>query len=492
VKETYKFCLALLKLGQHRCRAMTNYVMGLCSSPSLHHPVEITNSPFCHYTYSNLTKVLSFWELSNDVFLKFIKPYLPAGQVLSNGKSYRVLSHDLTKLLKPHSPSLPNRGYVVESNSVAQNLSLNAGYYVSALHVNDQLSGSALPLLVKRLEVESDKTAEILAQIETVMQCSDLPFKEMLTLLNGDSAYGKATIIAPLHDYDNLIGVLRMRSGIKVWTCCKNEQSEQKGGGAPRVYGEKYYLRETDKEVTNKKSGLQSTQFGINSLEADEVATCERTMKNNREVVVAVKRWNNLLIRSKGEAKMKDKPFDILHVSIRDKQTDELVFDRPMYLAVTGKSRQELTGLEAQTTYRQRFDVEVNYRFCNQSLLMNKLQSPEIKHQDTWLNIVKLCCWLLFVSTKEIIKIDFPVWQKYLPINKDRDLNVVNQVRVTLSQAQKSIHRLFCTFDKKPFLPQKCKKGRGRKTGSTFKPRKKYPIVRKTKKKRRLTPPIDV
>ncbi len=80
-------------LGTNRNRAMANYVMGLCSSPNINHPVEITDNPFCHYTYSNLTKVLSFWELENEEFLKFVKNYLPPEKTLSNGKPYRMLSH---------------------------------------------------------------------------------------------------------------------------------------------------------------------------------------------------------------------------------------------------------------------------------------------------------------------------------------------------------------------------------------------------------------
>jgi hypothetical protein len=458
---------------------MSNYVMGLCSSPHLHHPVEITKSLFCNYTYSNLTKVLNFWKLSDDEFLKFIKNYLPAEQKLSNGKPYRMMSHDLTKLSKPHSNCLPNRGYVIESNPVAQNLSLTAGYYVSVLHVNDLEGDYAPPLLMKRLEVETDKNAEILAQIKFVMEHSDMPFKDMISLFNGDSAYGKAAIIAPMYEYENLIGILRMRSGMKIWT---SYEGVQQGGGAPRIYGEKYYLRDTDKEITDIKSGKESIQLGINSLLEDEKDSYEMTMKNGREVVVEIKRWKNMLLRSKAEANMKDKPFDILHVTIRDKKTEELVFDRPMYLAITGKKKQEVTSLEAQRSYRKRFDAEKVYRFGNQNLLMNKLQSPVIEHQDTWLKIVQIAYWLLYVARNEITKIDFEVWQKYLPMNKNIGESVVGQIKLSLSQVQKSVHRLFCTFDKTLFLPQKCKKGKGRILGTKLVPRKSYPIVKKIRK----------
>ncbi len=69
---------------------------------------------------------------------------------------------------------------------------------------------------------------------------------------------------------------------------------------------------------------------------------------------------------------MKDKPLDILHVAIRDKKTGELVFDRPMYLAITGKNKQEVTSIEAQQSYRKRFDVEKVYQFENQNILTDE------------------------------------------------------------------------------------------------------------------------
>jgi len=155
---------------------------------------------------------------------------------------------------------------------------------------------------------------------------------------------------------------------------------------------------------------------------------------------------------------MKDKPFDIINVSILDKTNEELVFDRPMYIAITGKARQELTCIEAQKSYRRRFDVEVNYRFCKQNLLMDKLQSPEISHQDTWLNLVKLCCWLLYVSTKELLEIDIPVWQRSLPINKNKiRMLFLNEMSPCLRHKEVSID-LFCTFAQTPFLPQSAKR----------------------------------
>lgn len=453
--------------------------MGLCSSPGLHHPVEITNSAFCHHTYSNLTKVLSFWDLSDREWLKFVESYLPDEATLSSGKAYRLLSHDLTKLVKPHSHCLPGRSYVLLANAVANKLSLSAGYQISALHTHDLLSACAGPLLFDRIAIDADKNSVILAQIKQVMTHSDLPFKDILNVFVADAAYGKAAIIAPIYQYENMVGILRMRTGMKVWTSYKGSQ---KATGANRIYDEKYYLREGDRQVTDKKSGITSTQIGIDALSPDQTDSYLLTLKNGRDVIVEIKRWSNMRLRSKGEAKMKDKPIDIVQVIIKDQETNKPLFDRPMFLAVTGTCRAELSCKDVQQNYRHRFDVETSYRFMNQNLLLNKLQSPDIKHQDRWLKIAQIAYWLLYTASQEIETIDIPIWQKYLKENKKEDTNDNLKKPATLSQTQKSIHRLFCTFDKKAFLPQKCKKGKGRAAGTLIMKRTKHPIQKKSKK----------
>ena len=478
MQNTENFCLGLWGIDCFRSRALANYVMGLCSSPSLRSPVEITNSPFCHYTYSNLTKVLHFSDLTREKIIRHLSAYIPPAQVLSNGQSYYHLSHDFTTLLKPHSACLPGRGYVVTANPVAQNISLSAGYAVSALHLNVPC---AAPLLLEKLDVSEDKTAAVLDQIKAVMTHSELPFQDFLTLFTADSAYGKASIISPLYDdYQNMVCILRMRAGMKVWTAYRGEQART---GTKRIYGEKYYLRPESKHCKDAKSGKETIQIGIGTLAADQVDSYPMTMKNGRAVIVSVKRWNNMLIRSKGTAKMKDKPIDILHVSIIDAQSQVLVFNRPMFLAVTGKQKSGISSQEAQQGYRGRFDVEGAYRFMKQNLLMGKLQSPDIEHQDNWLKITQLSYWLLAVAAEEIQDINIPVWQKYLKSNKCQEQDPNKKRRATLSQTQKSIASLFYTFDQTPFLPQKCKKGKGRQEGTKLTPRNKHPIAKESEKK---------
>jgi hypothetical protein len=47
--------------------------------------------------------------------------------------------------------------------------------------------------------------------------------------------------------------------------------------------------------------------------------------------------------KSKEGASMKDKPFDVLRIQVLDAQTQKPVFERPMFIAVSGKRKNEIT-----------------------------------------------------------------------------------------------------------------------------------------------------
>ena len=107
---------------------MTNFVMGLASSPSVSHPVELAAGPFCHYHYSNLTKVLQHWQVSEPDFRAFIRQLVPGPRFFGGGLPYYALTHDVMKMIKAHWPCLEGRQYVPTSNNViASNLGLGSG-----------------------------------------------------------------------------------------------------------------------------------------------------------------------------------------------------------------------------------------------------------------------------------------------------------------------------------------------------------------------------
>ena len=149
--QTLQFCHALLSLGVNRCRAMANFVMSLASSPTINHPVELAASEFCHYHYSNLPKVLEYWQVSEFHFRAFIRRFMPPPRFFGESIRYYALTHDVTKMLKAHSPCLEDRQYVPTSNNViASNRALGVGYPVSALHLGTGETGWCPPLALAR------------------------------------------------------------------------------------------------------------------------------------------------------------------------------------------------------------------------------------------------------------------------------------------------------------------------------------------------------
>lgn len=459
---------------------MANFVMSLASSPLVTHPVELAASPFCHYHYSNLTKVLRDWQINKSDFRDLIREFLPPVRFLDSGIGYYALTHDVTKMIKAHSPCLEDRQYVPTSNNViASNRALGVGYPVWALHLGTGQGGWCPPLALRRLGPEDDSNAVAVEQIMSLLQDETLPFSEHLCLLRADASYGKAIFLAPLYDLDDLVLVVRLRPGMKVWAKAPDADPT---GGAPRVFGDKSYLTNTSQWKTYHKKGVayQVWQQSLCEQTPDEHLEKQTVLANGRTVILDIRRWNDLLIRTKEGASMKDKPLDVLRVQVLDAQTRQPIFDRPMFLALSGKRKNIVDSAPAQEQYRERYDVEPYYRFAKNQLLMDKLQTPVVEHLDNWLNMVQIASWLLFTASEEIGQVSCPVWQKYMPKNKAAQGQP--HLPLTIAQTQRAAHLLFCTFDQGPFLPLKCKKGKGRQKGRTFPQRTRFKVVKKTKK----------
>lgn len=491
---TEQFCQDLLHICLPRRRALTNYVMGLCSGTDSSSAVSVSENRHCHYTHSNLGKIVN--ELSHDAdelclatskVQSFLAPYIPPPRE-SGGIKYYVLQTDVTKVVKPHSVTMEGRQYVPISNQkVPGNKAIDIGCRISATHLHVG-PGWPLPLRLTLLGVEDDAIALAVAQTKALLGSPDLPFGNHLCLQESDSSYGQAAFLSPLHGVENLVCIVRLRAGIRVWLPAETGNT----GGAPLIYGEKYYLtNQTETKVYQQKpskkhpEGFCSTvlQRSIMDLPPGEQVEREVTLSNGRQVIMALSRWKGLRIRSKNGHSMKDKPFDLMRVVVRDAQTGDAIFDRPMFIAISGQRKDTIPTPFAQERYRERYDMEPYYNYAKNQLLLEKFQTPIRQHLSNFMLIVLLSTWLLFCARKECT-LRYKPWQKQLPKNKEAEA----QERPTLSLAQTrmSIGALFDTFDPTPFFPQNHKKGKGREKGVRLEKRPVQPILKKTKKKPKI------
>jgi hypothetical protein len=489
--ESEQFCHSLLGLLPNRSRALTNLVMALSSDCTARSAVELSESPFCHYTYSNFSKILadiahnepSFAELVKSI-RRLLQPYIP-GPRSADGVFFYGFSTDVTTLIKAHSPCLEGRQYVPTSNNlIASNRSIGIGYRASMMHLNVGESHWCPPLSIELLNVESNALEVAIIQIRSLLTDPDLPFKDHLCLEKNDSAYGRATFLAYLYDLNNLVCISRLRSGTRVW----QQEQHKETGGAPQIYGKKWYLNDVsiNKSYSRKVKGVKKDytvwQESIMDLPCTQYCEFNTTLNNGRLAIIKMHRWNDLLMRSKGlgkNATMKDKPYDLVRVEVLDAKTQKRIFGKPLYIALNGKRKSEVSTHLAQKQYRERFDVEGLYRFGKQKMLLDKYQTPDRQHLQNWLIVWQLANWLLLTAQKDCINIVKP-WEKYLPVNKLCADNISKTL--TLAQTRKSVSTLFATFDKTPFLPQKCKKGKGRKKGDKQTPRTCFNIEKKKPK----------
>jgi hypothetical protein len=272
-----------------------------------------------------------------------------------------------------------------------------------------------------------------------------------------DSSYGVAKYISQVNGISNLVNIIRLRHGNKVF-----ESESQETGGAPQIYGSQYYLIE--------KSGWK--EYRKKEKEADEIAEIEKVTKKGKRLKIELRGWREMKMRTKKGNSMKEVEFEIVGIRVLNKETGERVFNQDVFVAVVGERREELEIEEIAEVFYRRFDLEVTNRFLKQNLFLESYQTPEVQHLDNWTLLAQEAMWLLWSASEEVENV-CEKWQKYAEPKAEKG------GRKTPSQTRKGLERLILTFEPKPYLPKKCKKGVGRKKGKRCEPRKQYKVVKK-------------
>lgn len=454
--------------------------MALASNESAHSITELSLSPLYHYQYSSITKAIAClakdnkeYERVSQLLLKFCLSYY------EHEESLTVLQTDVTPIGKAHSPTLPDRTYVaIANNVIGGNKPVTVGYNLSCINLAAGHNWS-LPLTARR--VGPDQTAVDCAvdQVnELLSSCSELALKDLVINLL-DCSYGTAGYLSRTYKHKKLINVTRLRAGRKVWSAAEGKESK----GAPRIYGDKYYLQAESrwKTYTRKGQSYQVWQPSIFERPADERRLLEAQTKKGRALIIDLWRWNDLKIRSKNGCNMKDKSMDVIAVRVRDAQTGQAVFKREMFLGLCGQQKQRIDTPRAYGLYRRRYGIEPYFRFGKQKLFLDKFQTPDAQHLDNWFLVVQLAAWLLYVMRKEI-QYAPKKWQQY----NLKEKQAAQGRALSMSQCRKGAEKLFLTFDPNPFKPLKSKKGKGRQKGQTQKQRTRYKVVKKTEKKTKI------
>jgi hypothetical protein len=492
-----QFCHDILKSDIKRAKAFVNIIMALGSETTAQNPTQLSESPFFQYHYSIICKVMKDIGLQlNSTESYNFKSGLRAilFEYLPKQEAYK-LSSDFTTIRKPESPTLAERGFVhIPNTRIYGNQPIDIGYYVSCVNLglyDDQHPEYwSLPLDNQRVEVNADKIAVAVQQLKDLLQDIYLPFGKSDKVVNmADSGYAVPAYVCPLiESFDNLLLIIRLRYGIKVY---KAYQGEQSAKGRDKVYeDDPYYLQhQTSRLVYNPKTKtkFKKDQRPIFELACDEEDSYETQTARGRKLIVELCRWNDVLLRGSKDFKMDDKPFDLVCIRFIDKESGACLFQNEMFIAVWGKNRRKHMTIEAQKDYQHRYDIEPHNRFSKQQLMADKYQTPDVQHLEGWLWTVQITYWLLYAACCET-EVCVKPWEKYLPqVKRAKESDAPHSVAMT----RKGAKRLFSTFDLTHFKPKESNNGKGRIKNTTFPKRESHPPTRKTQNKQNCKQKIE-
>ena len=157
-------------------------------------------------------------------------------------------------------------------------------------------------------------------------------------------------------------------------------KTDRKTIGAPSIYGEKYYLIPKNDVQTYKKPKskeiYQVHRRSIKEHQADEFTILESSIgRKNRAIKIEISRFNDVRIRSKKGFSMKDKPFDLIAITVVDALSGERVFQKDCFLALSGERKREIPTEETQSIYRKRFGIESFLGFNKRNLNIDNFET---------------------------------------------------------------------------------------------------------------------
>ena len=300
----------------------------------------------------------------------------------------------------------------------------------------------------------SDKGHELgPAKLCELIKEKTLP-SDLLCVHAGVSAYFTLPIREKTSPVKNLVLMARLKSNRVVYAPAKDSKKK---------YGDKMRLNAPATHV-----------------KPDKIFELEAVSAKGKPIKVKIKAWDDQLFRGSGKFKGYENPFNLYQVRIFDTETGKAIFKRPMWLAVSGSRRNELSGPIVYASYKQRYDIEHFFRFGKQKLLIGSFQTPDVTHEENWWQIAQLAYTQLYLS-RDICQLIPRPWERYLPEFKGNAENsIVSQASPSLTQ--RSFSKILDEIGTPAHEVRKTKPGKGRKKGDKQEKRTVKPIVFKNKK----------
>ena len=279
--------------------------------------------------------------------------------------------------------------------------------------------------------------------------------KEQLCVLAADNYYSQRCFLNAIGEQPNLVIVTRARSNRVFYRSPDFQQATTPSRGHRRWYGERFDLK--DETTWHPPDEIVKTTFAT---------------RRGRSLNLTITCWHQMLMRGTREYPMHQHPFTLLQVQVSDVVTGKLVW-HPMWLIVSGQRQQELTPLDYYQAYRQRFDMEHMLRFEKQRLLMGSFQTPEVEHEENWVQLTLLAYGQLWAARELVDNLPRP-WEKYHHKKTNHS--------ITPSLVQRDFNRIIRVIGTPAVSPKPRGFSTGRVQGNSLGKRKRQSVLKKGRK----------
>lgn len=419
--------------------------------------VQLSNSQHFKRQYSSITDAIAdgLPDANWDKIRKLIFQY---NYEDSKDKPYRFIV-DCTANPRPYSKKLDDRHITHSPNPAPGNKPICVGHQYSVLTLlpNEKPSSDKnwlVPISAKRVNSSNKGNEAGMTQIVNTIQEFELNGK--LSISIGDSLYGTEQCRMTVSEQKDLVHIFRLNSKRNIFF---KPQEDSKSKGRKKEYGFKMKL--------NDAATYQ---------ECHESIQTQWITKKGKQHSVNIKLWQDVLLRGSRDFHSSKHPLNIVQITVTNNK-GESVFKKPMWLAIMGDRRHEVSAIDIYNNYKSRYNIEHFFRFGKRNLMMDSYQTPDIEHEELWWQFCMLAYSQLYIA-KNLVKAIPEPWERYSKSYKESD----KQGLTSPSQTQRGFSALLKQIDTPAKIPSPRGKAPGRIAGSIQETRVNQDIIFKTKK----------
>jgi len=427
-KYLSEFREAVYQKVLYRPDAILDTIDALTIAGQVTSPVAISESPIIRRKFSSVYDALVHGKLAQELNWLLSESQLAEWETIAG---YEVHAIDATPNERMAAETLEDRGAL----KAQQKDPLRYGHKYSWLVRLVQTGTSwAAPQDIERIGTHSTDTKVAAGQVKSLAERNQHP-----KVITADSRYRDRFFLGSFAGLEHTIALVRLQNNQML---SQVPVPKPKGSrGAPRKHGADFQLSAISRPADASEEFFLGTQK------------------------VRLRAWHKLHFKRFANVVGMVVCIEFL----KDDGTPR--YKRPLWLFWTGPESVALQDICRM--YLWRFAIEHLFRFLKQHMGLNTNRSPNLESTQLWMWLCALAYWQLLLMRHEV-QPNRPAWHPRKKDGKERPL--------TPAQVQRSALAFLLQSGTPAANTRPAGKGRGRQYGYHPAPRKRHPVIFKTKK----------